>query len=213
MPRGVLSRLLGLFNVVRANFLPELEDPPRKAEMLETILGKIFRHRHKESVSAFEGCHSLPGITIPGSVTNIGDSGFGDCWNLTAAYFQGNAPTLGSLVFTYVSNGYIYYDGYLTVYYLPGTTGWAAFASNSHVRTVLWNPQPQVDSNFGVLSNRFGFDITGTANIPITVEAYTNLATSGWIPLQTCTLTNGSIYFSDPQWTNHPARFYRIRSP
>ena len=31
--------------------------------------------------------------------------------------------------------------------------------------------------------------------------------------MQTCTLTNGSIYFSDPDWTNHPARYYRIRSP
>ena len=31
--------------------------------------------------------------------------------------------------------------------------------------------------------------------------------------MQTCTLTNGSIYFSDPDWTNHPTRFYRIRSP
>jgi len=26
-------------------------------------------------------------------------------------------------------------------------------------------------------------------------------------------LTNGSIPFGDPQWTNYPARFYRIRSP
>jgi hypothetical protein len=33
------------------------------------------------------------------------------------------------------------------------------------------------------------------------------------MPLQTCKLTNGSIYFSDPQWTNYPARLYRIRSP
>jgi hypothetical protein len=33
------------------------------------------------------------------------------------------------------------------------------------------------------------------------------------MPLQTCKLTNGSIYFSDPQWTNYPGRFYRIRSP
>jgi hypothetical protein len=29
----------------------------------------------------------------------------------------------------------------------------------------------------------------------------------------TGTLTNGSIYFSDPDWTNHPGRFYRIRFP
>jgi len=27
------------------------------------------------------------------------------------------------------------------------------------------------------------------------------------------TLTNGSFYFSDPQWANYSGRFYRIRSP
>jgi hypothetical protein len=27
------------------------------------------------------------------------------------------------------------------------------------------------------------------------------------------TLTNGSVYFSDPQRTNYTARFYRLRSP
>ena len=47
----------------------------------------------------------------------------------------------------------------------------------------------------------------------IVVEASKNLASSVWSPARTNTLTNGSFYFSDPQWTNYPARFYRIRSP
>jgi hypothetical protein len=70
-----------------------------------------------------------------------------------------------------------------------------------------------VNASLSVLSNQFGFTITGTTNIPIVVEASTNLRNRAWNPLQTCTLTNGSISFSDPQWTNYPARFYRIRSP
>ena len=79
---------------------------------------------------------------------------------------------------------------------------------------MLWNPSIQGgDGNFGVQGNRFGFTITGTANIPIVVAACTNLAHPTWLPLQTCTLTNGSIYFSDPDWSNHPTRLYRIRSP
>jgi hypothetical protein len=45
------------------------------------------------------------------------------------------------------------------------------------------------------------------------VEACTNLANPTWIPLATKTLTNGSSYFSDPQWTDYPGRFYRLRSP
>jgi hypothetical protein len=64
-----------------------------------------------------------------------------------------------------------------------------------------------------VRTNRFGFTITGTANIPLVIEACTNLASATWVSLQSCTLTNGSLYFSDPDWTNCAARFYRIRSP
>jgi hypothetical protein len=95
---------------------------------------------------------------------------------------------------------------------LPGATGWSNGIAG--LTPVLWNPQAQTsDASFGVRTNKFGFNITGTTNIPIVVEACTNLANSGWMPLQTCKLTNGSIYFSDPQWTNYPARLYRIRSP
>jgi len=71
----------------------------------------------------------------------------------------------------------------------------------------------QTNPSFMALSNQFGFTITGTTNIPIVVEASANPAPTSWSPLLTCTLTNGSIYFSDPAWTNYPARFYRIRSP
>ena len=79
---------------------------------------------------------------------------------------------------------------------------------------MLWNPQIQTsDGMFGVLSNEFGFSIKGTTNIPILVQACTSFANVSWTALQSCTLTNGSIYFSDPAWRNYPGRFYRIRSP
>jgi len=79
---------------------------------------------------------------------------------------------------------------------------------------MLWNPQVQTnDGSFGVRDNHFGFNITGTADIPIVIEASSNLAVPSRIPLKTCTLTNGLIYFSDQQWTNYPGRFYLIRSP
>jgi len=99
----------------------------------------------------------------------------------------------------------------VTVYYLPGTTGWGpTFCGRP---TALWNPQLQTsDTSFGVGPNGFGFNITGT-NIPIVVQACTNLTSQAWVPLQSFNLTNGSVYFSDPQWTNHPARFYRLRWP
>ena len=108
-----------------------------------------------------------------------------------------------------------YHDNNATVYYLPGTTGWGAPGTPfGGLPTMLWNPQAQTsDGSFGVQTNRFGFNITGTTNIPIVIEACANLASPVWVPLQSCTLTNGSVYFCDPQWTNYPGRFYRFRSP
>jgi hypothetical protein len=45
------------------------------------------------------------------------------------------------------------------------------------------------------------------------VEASTTLANATWSPISTSTLISGSSYFTDPQWTNYPTRFYRLRSP
>jgi hypothetical protein len=158
---------------------------------------------------AFYGCTALPNITIPGSVTSVGYEAFAACANLTGVYFQGNAPSFGSFAFGFLPPRYL---APATIYYLPNAGGWPPLVEG--VSTVLWNPQVQTsDASFGVRTNQFGFTITGTTNIPIVVEACTNLASASWTPLQTCTLTNGSIYFNDPQWTNYPTRFYRIRSP
>jgi hypothetical protein len=99
----------------------------------------------------------------------------------------------------------------MTVYYLPDTTGWGYFDG---FPTVLWNPTIQVaDGSFGVKDNQFGFNVSGTADIPFVVEACTNLADPMWQPLQTNTLAGGIFYFGDSQWTNYPGRFYRIHWP
>jgi hypothetical protein len=154
--------------------------------------------------AAFQECTSLTSVTIPGSVTNIVDDAFLFCVNLKGLYFKGNAPSFGFCLFCGGVNA--------TNYYLPGISGWTnTFAG---LPAVLWNPLAQTsDGSFGVQNNKFGFNITGTTNIPIVVEACTNFASLVWQPLQTSTVTNGSIYFSDPAWTNYPSRFYRIRSP
>ena len=102
-----------------------------------------------------------------------------------------------------------------TVYYLPGTTGWGSTFGGRP--TALWMlPNPLILNNapnFGIRSNQFGFIISWATNLPVVVEACTDLAQPIWAPVGTNTLTAGSSYFSDPEWTNHPARFYRLRSP
>lgn len=157
---------------------------------------------------AFSYCARLTSVTIGNSITNIGSQGFYRCTSLTGVFFQGNAPSLGADVF----GG----DNNLTVYYLPGTTGWGtAFGGRP---TLMWTPQVPLQvqtgyTTFGVRTNRFGFNITGSSGLVIVVEACTNLANPIWVPLQTNTLTGDLFYFSDPRWMNYPARFYRLRSP
>jgi hypothetical protein len=126
-----------------------------------------------------------------------------DCDNLTGVYFKGNAPAVALDAFL---------GDKATVYHLPGTTGWGA--SYDGLPTVVWNPQAQLaGDSFGVRTNKFGFAITGSSNITVLVEASTDLAKPDWSALSTITLTGGSSYFSDPQWTNYPSRYYRLRSP
>jgi hypothetical protein len=154
---------------------------------------------------AFRSCTSLTNIIIPINITNIGGYAFENCVNLTGVYFQGNAPTnVGYQIFADSTNA--------ITYYLPDTTGWTNTFGNRPA--VLWNPLAQTcDGSFGIRTNHFGFNITGTTNIPIVLEASTNLTSSVWVPLQSGTLTNGSVYFCDSRWTNYSSRFYRIRAP
>ena len=154
--------------------------------------------------NAFYYCTNLSSIKIPSSVTNIGFDSFFFCTNLKSVYFEGNAPSTNSFVFSGDNNA--------TVYYLPGTTGWSSIFAGRP--TVLWNPLAQTrDASFGVRTNKFGFNITGTSGLVIVVEACTNFSNPIWKPIQTNTLISGTAYFSDPKWTNKPGCFYRIRSP
>jgi len=140
------------------------------------------------------------------SVTSIGEYAFAYCYSLAGVYCEGSAPTVGSNAFYYSP---------ATVYYLPGTINWDPTLGGSP--TALWFlPNPLIlcsGLSFGMQTNGFGFTISWATNIPVVVEACTNLANPLWSPVGTNTLTDGSSYFSDPQWTNYPARLYRLRSP
>jgi hypothetical protein len=158
--------------------------------------------------STFEQCN-LTSVTIPNTVTNIGVYTFESCTNLHQAFFKGNAPSVDGGAGS--ADSTVFYGELGTVYYLTNTTGWGATFGNWH--TVLWNPQVQTtNNNFGVRTNQFSFNLTGTASIPVVVEACTNMG-GAWTPLFSGSVTNGSVFFSDPQWTNYPQRFYRVRSP
>lgn len=155
-------------------------------------------------LGAFMNCSSLTNITIPASVTTLQPQIFLNCPELRGIFFKGNR-TAG------FSSGFVI-NSTPTLYYLPGATGWGTTFGGRPV--LLWNPlMAASDPSFGVGPGGFSFTITGTTNIPIVVEAATNLSEADWVALQSLNLNNGTHYFSDPEWTDHAARLYRIRSP
>jgi hypothetical protein len=155
-------------------------------------------------IGAFANCGDLQNITIPTNVASIGDRAFYWCTNLTGLHFKGNPPSVGSDAFYNATNA--------TVYSLPGNTNWGT--NFGGLPTALWKPRMLTsDASFGVRTNQFGFTISWAGGMVVAVEACTDPANPGWTPLQTNTLTSDTLYFSDSQWTNHPARFYRLRWP
>jgi hypothetical protein len=69
------------------------------------------------------------------------------------------------------------------------------------------------DTSFGVRTNQFGFNIAWASGQVVVVEACTSFANLIWSALHTNTLSSDTFYFNDPDWTNYPSRFYRLRSP
>jgi hypothetical protein len=159
-------------------------------------------------IGVFTGCTSLTNIMIPAGVTDIGEWAFSSCASLMAAYFHGNAPNVGSNVFNAANNS-------LVVYYLPGTRGWGPTFGGRP--TAIWAlPSPvilTIAPDFGIQPSGFGFTISWATNTTVVVEASADIGSATWSPLFTNSLANGTSYFSDPEWTNYPGRFYRVRSP
>lgn len=149
----------------------------------------------------------LTNVIIPASVTSIGLNAFCYCSDLKSVFFQGNAPaTVDASSFMYAPVS--------TVFVLPGTTGWPAFTATTGLSVTAWLlPNPTIlnfEPNLGIQTNSFGFTISWATNIPVMVEASTNL--QNWTPVATNNLTGGTCYFGDSSWTNYPARFYRVHS-
>jgi hypothetical protein len=134
-----------------------------------------------------------------------------------------------SFINTLNTGGWSTFTGssYLTIPLGPGATNVIRFTGGhggvnldyvafTPVPLPPWNAQIQFDSNFGVQSNQFGFDVYG-ANWTFAVDAATDVNNPIWTALATNTISNGGVtngvfYFSDSQWSNYPERFYRLRS-
>ena len=159
------------------------------------------------NTEAFAYCYALRSVTIPASMIAFGVGMFYGCSSLTSAYFLCNPPPCngspGSL------NTDTFYGEVGMVYYAPNTTGWTNVYGGWP--TAAWKPKI-VGAGGGAAAggSNFHFNISWMPNTSMVVEGSTDLL--NWTPVSTNRLTSGAAYFSDPQWTNYPSRFYRLRS-
>ena len=156
---------------------------------------------------AFVNCTGMTNLTIGNGVADIGAGAFAGCTGLTGLHSTGNAPALES------ANEFVGNNG-LTVYYLPGATGWSATFGGRP--TALWSlPYPVIlgGGSIGIRPAGFGFTISWANGQEAVVEASPDLGEPVWTPVGTNVISGGTSRFSDPQWTGHPTRFYRLRLP
>jgi hypothetical protein len=126
---------------------------------------------------AFFDCSSLSNVTLGTSVTSIGGYAFANCFSLNSAYFAGNAPSLvGPNVFDWSKN--------VTVYYLPGTTGWGPTFGGRP--TALWIQVPTIQTppqnQTAEVGSAVGLRVKASSPLPLFYLwylTYTNLISWG----------------------------------
>ena len=154
--------------------------------------------------NAFYDNFNLTNVTVPAGVTNLADEAFAYCRYLSRIYFRGDVPALGTEVF--------HGSSLAAIYYLPSFPAWGGILTD--VPALVWKPIIGTNpAGFGVRTNQFGFTINWAAGQTVVVEGGTDVTAGAWTSLQTNLLASDQVYFSDPQWTNYPSRFYRLRWP
>jgi len=73
----------------------------------------------------------------------------------------------------------------------------------------LYGTAPLLLTNFGVISDHYGFDLTGESNAVAVLEVSTNFV--DWAALATNTIGAAALSFRDPASVSSSQRFYRAR--
>jgi uncharacterized repeat protein (TIGR03803 family) len=155
----------------------------------------------------------LSGSTLYGTTYQGGTSGSG-------TVFKVNTDGSGFTVlktFSALNSTYTNSDGAnplagltLSGSTLYGTTADGGSSGQGTVFSLTLSGPPQISNGSArVQAGVFGFTITAASGQTIIVETSTNLIS--WQTIWTNILSGTSTNFTDPQWKNHPRRFYRAR--
>jgi len=154
------------------------------------------------AANAFAGT-PVVSVTLPASIATLETGAFADASALQRLFFAGNAPSAAPNALA---------GSAATVYYLPGRSNWSA--SFGGRPALLWNPAPAPGAGFGFQGEIFGFTLTGTALIPVHVQATTNLTSAVWSSVTNAELNAaGTLQVRDPESPAHAGRFYRVVWP
>jgi hypothetical protein len=144
---------------------------------------------------AFNGCTNLANVTIGNGVTSIGLWTFSGSTNLTSAYFRGNPP---------IENSWPGFHTTVTVYYLPGTTGWIPLYAERP--TALWIP---ITPSLPSLATDNPLRLVTSSPAPATVRVQRSPNFVDWDDWQSVSRDAGPSELQDSDAGITPYRFYR----
>ena len=128
-------------------------------------IGGVYTSNDKLDYAAFDGCSGLTSLTIPSSVTSIGESAFFGCSGLTSFTIPSSVTSIGWGAFcgcSGLTSIYVYTEK------LPNM-GSDVFAGCDAKKCTVYVPKGTYDdywlSEFGYFENIVEFDPTGINNV------------------------------------------------
>ena len=118
----------------------------------------------------YYGCINMTSVTIPNSVTSIGNQAFNDCWGLTSVTIPNSVTTIGAIAFGYCSG--------LTSVTIPNSVtsiGKSAFYDCSGLTSVI----SEIENPFVFGSSAFS-NIASTCTLTVPAGTRDAYIAAGW---------------------------------
>ena len=195
----------GLIQVTIPDSVTSIGD---QAFLLCSALTNVVMGSGVESIGTwgFGCCSSLVDVILPASLRVVGDYAFSDCTGLSTVFFTGAPPSFSDATSVFTASS-------ATLFYTREDAGWTTLSFAGHVLT-WWHASISSTPALGLSGGLFGFTVVGGTNMPLVVDACTNLAEKGWTTVARAkTDSAGSYVFTDPASTNKPTSFYRVTWP